>query len=37
MKRYSYAIDVAKTVFALFVIAIHVNPFGESGGGKSIH
>lgn len=33
MKRYSYAMDMAKAVLALLVIAIHVNPLGESGGG----
>lgn len=33
MKRYSYAMDMVKAVLALLVIAIHVNPLGESGGG----
>lgn len=36
MKRYSYAMDMAKAVLALLVIAIHVNPLGESGGGENL-
>lgn len=36
MKRYSYAMDMVKAVLALLVIAIHVNPLGESGGGGNL-
>ena len=33
MKRYSYTMDMTKAALALVVIAIHINPFGENGGG----
>lgn len=34
MKRYSYTMDMTKAALALVVIAIHINPFGENGGGS---